>query len=137
MIVTDAGPLVALIDNTEEGHHECVEITRQIKGPLFTTWPAFTEAMYLLKRSGWHCQHALWEMVHHGFVEIADPALYGTDRVSTLMRKYNDIPMSIADASLVAMCETIENWRIFTLDSAFHIYRGLGRHRFELVPSAN
>jgi hypothetical protein len=42
--LTDAGPLIALIDADEADHRLCVEALRQTSVPLVTTWPAFTEA---------------------------------------------------------------------------------------------
>ena len=40
-----------------------------------------------------------------------------------LMDKYSDVPMSLADASLVATAETQNLRRVFTLDSDFRVYR--------------
>src|SRR5205807_5826169 len=50
--LTDAGPLIALIDADEPDHATCVMALRGLRLPLVTTWPAFTEAMYLLSRAG-------------------------------------------------------------------------------------
>jgi predicted nucleic acid-binding protein len=50
--VTDAGPLIALIDADEPDHERCRDALETIRLPLLTAWPAFTEAMYLLARAG-------------------------------------------------------------------------------------
>jgi predicted nucleic acid-binding protein len=50
--LTDAGPLIALIDADEPDHAACLEALDLVALPLVTTWPAFTEAMYLLGRAG-------------------------------------------------------------------------------------
>jgi uncharacterized protein len=50
------------------------------------------------------------------------------------VKKYRDIPMDLADASLVARAESRRLKRIFTLDSDFRIYRINGRGLFEIVP---
>lgn len=52
MILTDAGPLIALIDRGEVDHEDCVACLTLLTGPMLTTWPAFTEAMYLLGEAG-------------------------------------------------------------------------------------
>ena len=52
MMLTDAGPLVAILDRGEQHHQACVECLAQLTGPMLTTWPAFTEAMYLLGEAG-------------------------------------------------------------------------------------
>jgi predicted nucleic acid-binding protein len=50
--LTDAGPLIAIIDADEADHASCVDVLNQLTIPLVTTWPAFTEAMCLLARAG-------------------------------------------------------------------------------------
>ena len=61
MTLTDAGPLIAIIDADEPDHDSCVEALDKVTLPLVTTWPAFTEAMYLLARAGGiRAQQALW-----------------------------------------------------------------------------
>ena len=52
MTLTDAGPLVAIIDADEADHTACVAALDELALPLVTTWPAFTEAMYLLGIAG-------------------------------------------------------------------------------------
>lgn len=51
------------------------------------------------------------------------------------MQKYADTPMSLADATLVAVAEQLGLRRVFTLDSDFDVYRFRGRQRFDKVPS--
>ena len=50
------------------------------------------------------------------------------------MAKYADLPMDLADATLVALAEERGQRRIFTLDSDFRVYRINGRGRFETLP---
>lgn len=52
----------------------------------------------------------------------------------TLMMQYQDTPMDLADASLVACAETLNQKRIFTLDSDFYIYRFKDTEAFEVIP---
>lgn len=103
---------------------------------MLITWPVFTEAMYLLGDAGaWKAQRVLWTLVGRGDVEIIELAKESVDRSRYLMEKYSDTPMSLADASLVAVAERLELKRIFTLDSDFDVYRFRGRRRFEKIPS--
>ncbi|MCW3096295.1 MAG: domain protein like [Chthonomonadaceae bacterium] len=48
MTLTDASPLVALINAKDKNHARCLAVLPVLSAPLLTTWPAFTEAMYLL-----------------------------------------------------------------------------------------
>ena len=43
------------------------------------------------------------------------------------MEKYIDVPMSLADACLVRMTETLSDPVLLTTDADFRIYRRLGR----------
>jgi predicted nucleic acid-binding protein len=51
--------------------------------------------------------------------------------VLKLLQKYADVPMSLADACLVRMAETLPDPVILTTDSDFRIYR---RHSRQMVP---
>jgi uncharacterized protein len=133
--LTDAGPLIAVIDADEADHQRCVEVLQQVSLPLVTTWPAFTEAMYLLSRAGGATgRRALWKLVLTGRLEVADLPAKALERVAALMEKYADRPMDLADATLVALAEIRDERRIFTLDGNFDIYRIHGRRRFEIIP---
>ena len=135
MILVDAGPLVALIDRGESDHERCVEALSNLTAPMVTTWPALTEAMYLVGGAGgWKAQDALWKLLERGdlqLVPLDDPL---KKRTRALMSKYRDTPMDLADASLVAVAEALDLARVFTLDSDFQIYRWKGRRKFEVVP---
>ena len=52
-----------------------------------------------------------------------------------LMEKYQDVPMDLADASLVAAAERLKLNRIFTIDSDFYVYRIHDKDAFEVIPS--
>ncbi len=135
MTLTDAGPLIALIDADEADHQLCVDTLGQLDLPLVTTWPAFTEAMYLLARAGGPTgRHALWALVLTGRLQLADLGRDALERSAALMDKYAERPMDLADATLVALAEQRNQRRIFTLDADFTIYRFHGRTRFEVVP---
>ena len=136
MTLTDAGPLIALIDADEPDHERCRDALDRLALPLLTTWPAFTEAMYLLGRAaGWRGQNALWRLLLRGDLLVAAPSPESSARAARLMERYADRPMDLADATLVALAEERDTSRIFTLDGDFHVYRFKGRRRFEVVPA--
>jgi predicted nucleic acid-binding protein len=135
MILIDTGPLVAFFDASDRYHDLCIDILRDLTDPLLTTWPVITEALFLLDFS-WKAQEALWEFVLRGGLEIRDLSEKALVRCRTLMGKYRDIPMDLADATLVASGEELKLHRIFTLDHKdFQIYRPLQAKRFELLPA--
>ena len=50
------------------------------------------------------------------------------------MLKYQDTPMDLADASLVAFAETHSIRKIFTLDGDFRLYRLANGSVLDLMP---
>jgi uncharacterized protein len=94
-----------------------------------------TEAAYLLSSAGADGSVAIEFCVRGGAVVKA-----WTDeraqRASELMRKYHDIPMDYADASLVALAEELGTPEVFTLDlRGFRTYRWRTRRAFRIHPS--
>ncbi len=137
MILTDAGPLIALVDKGEPDHDACVACLPNLSGPMVTTWPAFAEAMYLLgEAGGWRAQESLWSMLQEGDLEIAFQSSDDYERMRALMHKYRDQPMDLADASLVRLAEERSLRDIFTLDERdFRTYRIRGRQTFRIWPN--
>lgn len=134
MILTDAGPLVALVSADDRHHAACVGALRTFRESMVTVWPAFTEAMHLL--GAWpSAQDALWEFVSVGALEFAPLVEADVPRMRALMKKYRDLPMGLADAALVRVAEREGIRRVFTLDRRdFSVYRPLRTGRLEIVP---
>ncbi len=91
--------------------------------------------MYLLGRyGGWLAQQELWSYVADQILvfHIHDQA--DQVKMRLLMEQYWDIPMDLADASLVVAAETLNPKQIVTLDRDFQIYRFRGNQFFEVVP---
>jgi len=133
-VLVDAGPLVALLDRSDQHHRACVEASRKLHGPLVSVWPAITEAMYLLAMSV-EAQDALWEMLQTRAVVLASLDLADVPRMRELMRKYRDRPMDLADAALVRVAEREKIRTVFTVDRRdFEAYRPSRAWRFAIVP---
>ncbi len=135
MILLDTGPIVAFFDASDNYHKICLDILKKINGPLITTWPVLTETFYLLGFS-WRAQDNLWEFIMRGGLEISALDSGMQARCRELMDKYKDIPMDLADGSLVVIAESNNIQQVFTLDyKDFTIYRLKPRKRFKLIPS--
>lgn len=132
LLLTDTGPLVALLDADDAAHGRCAEYLKGVRSFLVTTWPVVTEAMYLLGRS-LPAQRSLLRMIAGAELAIEDiHDVIG--RIEYLLYKYRDVPMDFADASLVATAERKKWNEIFTLDGDFRIYRLASRRSFRVVP---
>ena len=122
MILTDTGPLVAILDHTDRHHAACVAALSELTAPMVTTWPVLARGVLPAGgcRAGGadadRAGHAQGHVVVH---DIADPA-----RLLELLRKYGDRPMDLADGSLVVLAEQLRLYRVFTLDRTdFRVYR--------------
>ena len=135
MTLCDAGPLYALIDPRQADlHARCKSALPHLSAPLVTTWPSFTEAMYLAGRSGgWTMQQLLWRHIRNHALVLHDPGPAAADRMEVLMERYRDTPMDLADASLV-VAEHLGVSRIFSLNHHFRVYRLNDSQAFEVVP---
>lgn len=123
------------LSTDQSTHSRCVEAHESLSAPLVTTWPCLTEAMYFLDGiGGWKSQNVLWEFIERQGLELHTSSDGEVERIRALMEKYSDLPMDLADASLVATAETRRLRRVFTLDSDFHVYRANDKEPFEVVP---
>lgn len=135
MILVDTGPLVALIDAGQgDAHRRCLAAYQRLKEPMLTTWPCWTEAMYFLADlRGWRGQEILWQMLERQAVSLHCADTAEESRMRTLMETYRDVPMDLADASLVSVAERRAMKRILTLDSDFYVYRLNRIDTFEVI----
>jgi hypothetical protein len=133
MILMDAGPLVALLHADDQHHRRCVAALKRIRAPLVTVWPVVTEAMYLLGFSV-QAQQALCDRLLADVPRILPLGRDDVPRLKSLMWKYRDRPMDLADAALVRVAEREGLDTVFTTDfDDFSIYRLAGRRRFRVV----
>jgi predicted nucleic acid-binding protein len=136
VILVDAGPLVALVDASDEHHARCVSALKDVVEPMGTVWPAVTEALYLLPDLP-DGQRAVLEMLRRGAIRLLPLEPEDVARLQELMAKYRDLPMDLADAALVRIAERDGLDRIFTLDRRdFEVYRIRGRKAFRIIPEA-
>jgi predicted nucleic acid-binding protein len=131
----DAGPLIAAVNRGDAHHAASAALLRAQTDPLYTTMPVLTEAMYVAgARLGWAAQDALWRVSLRGDLVLIHPDETDMRRMCALMQRYSDLPMDLADASLVAAAERLNTDRIMTLDRKdFSVYRLDGRRPFAIV----
>ena len=135
MTLCDASPVVALINRKDINHGRCVDALPGLPAPLVTTWPCFTEAIYLLGRyGGWMAQQELWGYVADQILVFHINDTDEQARMRNLMEQYRDLPMDLADASLVVAADRLNQRKVFTLDRDFQIYRFRSNQSFDVVP---
>lgn len=134
MILADSGFWMAL-GNRRDRHHEVARaaLERYAAEGFVSTWPVLTEVTHLLcARVGVTQCVAFIDSVARGACEIPEPPGDAVFRAHALMSRYRDLPMDLADASLVILAEDIGEGRILSTDQRdFGGYRWKNRHPFQ------
>jgi predicted nucleic acid-binding protein len=133
MILADTGFFIALGNNRDRDHKRAIQIIATLNEPLITTYPVITETSYLLARdAGLTVQFAFLSEVANGTFPVFDFQKHHITRMVELMRRYANLPMDFADASLVVLAEHLGHGRILTSDRRdFSIYRWNNTNPFE------
>ncbi|HOA62670.1 MAG TPA: PIN domain-containing protein [Verrucomicrobiota bacterium] len=126
----DTGPLVAFLNRNDWWHDWAKAQMGALPPPLFTCEPVLTEACFLIQRNGGQPADVL-KKLQAGVIEVALEIDTEASALETLMRRYEDTPMSLADACLVRLSELHSDCLVFTLDKDFRRYR---RHGRQVIP---
>ena len=121
-VIVDTGILVALINQRDQYHDWAREQLGKISPPLLTCEAVISEAWFLLGRVR-NGRNALLLLLEQEQVRVEFDLNAEQVSVFALMRRYQSVPASVADAELVRMAELHRNSFVFTLDSDFQIYR--------------
>lgn len=130
--IVDTGPLVAFFDRRERHHRWSASRIEAMDAPLLVCEPVLTEAMYLLSRFP-RAQDTLLGFLRNGAMAIGLRLEPEIGVVQLMLRKYQDTPMSLADACVVRMAEIHADHAVMTLDSDFTVYRKRGTSPLTLI----
>jgi predicted nucleic acid-binding protein len=125
--ILDAGPLIAVLNREDQHHRWACDTLERLGPPFYTCSEALAEAAALTGQPA-----AIVEMVQQGELVIAFSLADQAAGVLSLLRKYADRQMDLADACIVRMTELMRDSRVVTVDRAdFSVYR---RHGRDLIP---
>ncbi|MCE2893463.1 MAG: PIN domain-containing protein [Flammeovirgaceae bacterium] len=122
--LVDAGPLIALFDKSDSYHTRAVSFLKQSQGFLITTWPVITEVSQMLDFST-KTQINFLKWINRGGLQIFDLEFYHLIRMIELSEKFTDVPMDLADATLIVASEAKGISKIASIDSDFYVYRDI------------
>ena len=132
--ILDTGPWVALIDRSESKHIACVNWLKNFSGRLYTSEAVLTEVLYLLNFSI-IAQCAAIDFVLTSVVEIVPANKQSLLKTKNLLKKFADLPMDYADATLVCLALDTGIRNIVTFDiKDFSIYPLPGKKKFNIMP---
>jgi len=118
----DAGPLIALFNKNDKYHEKIKEFIRNYKGLLTTSWPVITEVCHMLDFNI-NAQIDFLKWIKLGGLKVEGIETKEIDKIIKLSDKYSDIPMDLADATLIIISERLGLKEIITIDSDYYIYR--------------
>ena len=132
--IIDTGPWVALIDRSETRHGDCVQWLKNFSGRLYSTEAVLTEVLYLLNFSI-IAQCAAMDFVLEAVIEIVPVNIKSLRKTKNLMKKYADLPMDFADATIVCLATDTGMQNIVTFDRKdFATYKLPNKKRFTIMP---
>jgi len=120
-ILVDTGPLVAWFDRSDADHHRCSQFFAEAQGPLLSTWPVVTEVCHLVPTA---VVPRFLEWIQLGGLQLIEIPQAALQAISSWMVRYQDLPMDLADATLVWAAHHSGCRTIATLDRRdFGVYR--------------
>jgi predicted nucleic acid-binding protein len=127
--ILDAGPLIALLNKRDLHHSWARDTLRRLGPPFYSCSEAMAETAAVTGKPG-----PIVEMIHAGEIILAFDLGTQAAAVLSLLRKYADVEMDLADACIVRMSEVHRDSRVITVDrDDFAAYRRNGRDSIPVV----
>jgi predicted nucleic acid-binding protein len=133
VIIADTGFFLALANASDQHHLVAKRALDEVVEPLVTTWPVMTETCHLLaNRLNPQAAETFVASAARGAIEIFELGGAHLPRIVDLMRKYRQLPMDLADASLVILAEQLGSGHILSTDRRdFGAYRWKNHRPFK------
>lgn len=126
-IIIDTGFFVALFSHTDRHHKRALECRPKIKNRTWiTTWPVLTETGHLLGGRFSDAFLGILSLVEDNSLHVFNFSIDHIPRIRNLISKYSQLPMDLADASLVVLAEDLDSGDILSTDQ-----RDFGTYRFK------
>jgi len=129
-VLIDSGPLIALFDGSDRYHVSVTAFLRDFRGTLVSTWAVLTEVSHMLD---FHLQVQLdfLRWVERGGLEIYPIDATDLEAIIAMMQTYTNVPMDLADATLMHVAHRENIRRIVSIDSDFDIYQTIKQGSLE------
>ena len=117
MVLIDTGYWCALANPKDKFHQRAISVSKSLTEDPTTTWPVITETCHIVQRElGASAAIHFIKMLQDNEIEIFTIATVHLPHIQRLMQKYVDLPMDLADASLVILAEELGHGRILSTD---------------------
>jgi predicted nucleic acid-binding protein len=117
VILADTGVLLAAANERDAANKACSTLVRDNAGALLVSPLVIAEVCYMLaSRRGPDFEASFLESLCHGTLTLAPLTVADVARMAVLVRRYADLPLGAADASVVALAERLNIVDVATLD---------------------
>jgi predicted nucleic acid-binding protein len=135
-LVLDTGPILALLDATDPDHERCAGLVGDTREPLVVVGPTLVEIDYWIRK---RLQPVAWtvlvEDIALGAYRLENLGAEDLLRVAELESKYGNLGLGMVDASVIAICERLQEEKVATLDHRhFGVVKPRHCKRLRLLP---
>jgi uncharacterized protein len=136
VILLDTSGLLAAIDEGQRAHREAAASLAAARPPMLLSPFVLAELDYLLaSRVGEAARTSLLEEVQRGAYLLETMTGADVARAQTIIGRYADLGISLADASIVVLAERHRVRDVLTLDERhFHVLKAAGKS-LRLLPA--
>ena len=132
-VLLDTGPLVALLSKNDANHARARRLFADCVPHFRCCEAVVAEACLLMRKVHAAGPAEVVALGRRGVYTVAMSIDEHWTNIETLLRKYSDRPVSLADACLIRCAEIHEEARILTFDSDFGVYKWARLRKFELL----
>lgn len=130
-VLLDTGPLVALLSRDDAEHSRAVRLFELCQPPLRTCEAVLAETCFLVRKVDRRGPAEVAALGRRGLFTVGLALDEHWANVETLLTKYADRPISLADACMIRMAEVHSEPRVMSFDTDFDVYRWGRSRRFE------
>ncbi|MEX2446589.1 MAG: PIN domain-containing protein [Dehalococcoidia bacterium] len=135
-LILDTGPVVALLNANDRHHARCVELVREARELLVIPAATLVEIDYWVDA---HLTPDAWVTFTSDLAAGAYRLEAVTEadivRAAHLQQQYADLRLGFVDASVIALCERLDEPKVATLDRRhFSVVRPRHVPSLELLP---
>lgn len=135
-LVLDTGPIVAALNEQDPDHERCAALLADTDDLLIPS-PILVEVDYwLVKLGGTQVWTDFVADITRGAYRVTHPTDTDLTRAAELENTYSDLDLGLVDASIIALCERLNETTVATLDYRhFSVVRPRHCSHLTLLPS--
>ena len=132
-VLLDTGPIVALLSGHDAEHERATRLFAGCLPPFRCCEAVLAEACFLIRKVDSAGPAEVVRLARRGVFETSFILREHWADIEALLKKYEDRPISLADACLIRCAEVHQEARILTFDRDFSVYRWSRTRRFEIL----